>query len=149
MSSRIARLIHLHQLKIAETGDLYRKLIHAQEEFKNNKVRHEQLLGYRQDYVLQLEQLGNEGSAVGRLRNRIDFISHLDHALVQLNTHLAQLAKARAKADLLFREAKIAEEALKKLIEQVKKAEELTQQRKDQKESDEYAQKQWYSKNIK
>lgn len=126
----------------------YQEYEQLKEQFKQNKIKHEQLVVYRQDYLQQLEQLGHEGSTVGRLRNRIDFINHLDTALVQLNTHLSQLAKQRTKAEIKFKEAKASEEGVKKLIDRVKLGERIILQRAEQKESDEYAQKQWYSKNI-
>lgn len=148
MSQRLDRLIQLLQIKQEATKRAYMDLMKAKEQFNQNKIRHEQLVTYRQDYLQQLETLGNQGSLVGRLRNRIDFINHLDTALIQLNTHLAQLAKIRSKAELNYNQTKTSEEGVSKLIDRVKKAEQIKLQRMDQKESDEYAQKQWYSKNM-
>lgn len=148
MSQRLDRLIQLIQIKHEATHQAYLELIKAKEQFNQNKTRHDQLVTYRQDYVQQLEVLGQQGSDVGRLRNRINFINHLDTALIQLNTHLSQLAKARVKADLNYKLAKAAEEGINKLIDRVKKTEYLKIERMEQKESDEYAQKQWYSNNI-
>ncbi|WP_298626657.1 flagellar export protein FliJ [uncultured Legionella sp.] len=148
MSQRLERLLQLLNLKKEITNQAFQELLQSKEQFVQNKTRHEQLVMYRQDYMQQMELIGNEGSTVGRLRNRIDFISHLDTALIQLNSHLAQLAKLRTKLELKYRQAKTAEEGVDKLIERVKKAELIQTQRKDQKEIDEYAQKQWYSKNT-
>jgi len=148
MNQRLERLIQLHQIKEEATQRAYQELLKAKDQFTQNKLRHEQLVGYRQDYLQQLEALGNQGSYVGRLRNRIDFINHLDTALIQLNTHLAQLAKIRTKCELNYKEAKTSEEGVSKLIDRVKKTEQIKVQRSEQKESDEYAQKQWYSKKI-
>ncbi len=148
MSQRLERLIQLMNLKKEITEQSLQELIKSKDQFNQNKLRHEQLVIYRQDYMQQLELLGNDGSTVGRLRNRIDFISHLDTALIQLNSHLAQLAKARTKLELKYKQAKAAEEGVGKLIDRVKKMELIQIQRKEQKESDEYAQKQWYSKNT-
>lgn len=148
MSQRLDRLIQLLNLKKEATNQSFQELIKSKEQFNQNKIRHEQLVIYRQDYMQQLEHIGNEGSTVGRLRNRIDFISHLDTALLQLNTHLAQLAKLRSKLELKYKQTKAAEEGVSKLIDRVKQVEMIQMQRKEQKESDEYAQKQWYSKNI-
>lgn len=149
MNPRIMRLQQLLQMKKESTKQVYLEVLKAQEQFKQNKTRHEQLVSYRKDYVLQLEVIANEGSTVGRLRNRMDFITHLDTALIQLNGHLAQLAKQRAQAELDHKQAKLSEESVNQLIERVRRTEELKIKRKEQKESDEYAQKQWYSKNIK
>ncbi|HAT8635974.1 TPA: flagellar export protein FliJ [Legionella pneumophila] len=145
MSDRLDRLIQLLKIKQEATQQAYIELVKAREQFNQNKARHEQLVGYRQDYLQQLEVLGQQGSYVGPLRNRINFINHLDTALVQLNSYLSQLAKNRMKADLNYKQAKISEEGISKLIERVKRAELKQLQRIEQKETDEYAQKQWYS----
>ncbi|KTD59029.1 flagellar export protein FliJ [Legionella shakespearei] len=148
MSQRLDRLIQLLQIKQDATHRFYLELMKAKEQFNQNKLRHEQLVVYRNDYLQQLEHIGNGGCTVGRLRNRIDFINHLDTALIQLNTHLSQLAKMRTKAELNYKQAKASEDGVSKLIERVKRMEQIKEQRNAQKESDEYAQKQWYSKNI-
>ena len=146
MNQRLDRLMQLLQLKEEATRNAYMELIRIKEEFEQNKVRHEQLVGYRYDYTQQLEVLGKEGASISRLRNRIDFINHLDAALHQLNAFLAQLAKTRMKAEYAYKRAKTSEEGVSKLIERAKKTEEMKQLRIEQKESDEYAQKQWYGK---
>lgn len=148
MNQRLDCLMRLLEIKKEMTKTAYQKLFNAQEGFKQNKLKHDQLVGYRQDYLKQLEVLGEQGAFVGRLRNRIDFISHLDTALVQLNGHLTNLAKVRSKAELSYTQVKVAEEGVKLLIERVKKSQQFKEQRVDQKENDEYAQKQWYSNKI-
>lgn len=146
MNERLQRLKRLFEIKQEATQSAYQALIHAKEQFNRSKLRHEQLAGYRQDYMQQMERLGQEGSSVGRLRHRIDFITHLDMALVQLSHHLAQLAKIRSQLEAQYQEAKTAEAGLARLIERVNKVEALRLQRVEQKESDESAQKQWYIK---
>ncbi|KTC79355.1 flagellar export protein FliJ [Legionella sp. PATHC035] len=148
MSQRLERLKQLLQIKKDATHAAYQDLLKAQEQFKQNKMKHEQLVNYRQDYLKQVEKIGEQGTVIARLRNRIDFISHLDTALIQLNAHLAYLGKVRAKAELNYKQAKISEEGVSHLVERVNKSEQIKLQRIEQKENDEYAQKQWYSKNI-
>lgn len=145
---RVERLIQLHEIKKEQTHAHYLELIKFQEQLKQNSLKQEQLIGYRQDYLQQLEAFGNEGTQVGRLRNRIDFINQLDTAIVQLKNYLSQLTKQKAKAEIIYKQAKAAEEGVEKLIERVKKNQELKVLKMEQKESDEYAQKQWYSKSI-
>lgn len=140
--------MQLLELKEEATRKAYVRLVKAQEQFNQIMKKHEQLVSYRKEYMLQLETLGTQGAFAVQLRNRMNFIMNLDTGLVQLNSQLAQLAKVRNKEELNYREAKLAEEAVKKLIDRVKQAEESKLQRMQQKESDEYAQKQWYSKNI-
>ena len=146
MNQRLERLQQLLQIKKEITRNAYQDLLKTQEQFKQNKLKHDQLVDYRKDYLQQVESMGGKGTIVGRLRNRIDFISHLDTALIQLNAHLAYLAKARAKAELHYKQAKISEEGVNHLIDRVNKSQQLKLQRIEQKENDEYAQKQWYNK---
>lgn len=64
MSDRLDRLIQLLKIKQEATQQAYMELIKAKEQFNQNKARHEQLVGYRQDYLQQLEILGQQGSYV-------------------------------------------------------------------------------------
>lgn len=142
----MVQLIHLLGLRQEATRKAHSELLKAQEQFNQNKMRHEQLTGFRSDYIHQIEVIGQEGTRIDRIKNRLDFINHLEAALGQLNGLLAQLAKSRSQAELLYKQAKISEEGVVKLIERAKKDEELKLQRREQKESDEYAQKQWHGK---
>ncbi|MCC5016176.1 MULTISPECIES: flagellar export protein FliJ [Legionella] len=147
MKQRITRLLRILELKEQATRTAMEDLIRAREQFITGKMKHEQLLGYRQDYMQQLSNLGDAGCTVGRVRNRIDFIAQLDMALSQLNQQLAQFAKQRSKCETIYLQVKSEQDAVKKLIERVEQQQNLKRERAEQKESDEYAQKQWYSKN--
>ena len=146
MNRRLAQLYQLLEIKKEVSHSAYMGVLKAREQFEHNKIRHEQLARYRQEYIHQVDAIGKEGTSIQRLKNRIYFINHLDVALGQLSGVLAQLAKARAIAEQEYKQAKIAEEAVFKLIERAKREEELKQQRMEQKQIDEYAQKQWYGK---
>ncbi|ASQ45420.1 flagellar export protein FliJ [Legionella clemsonensis] len=146
MNSRKERLLKLLAVKDRATKVAMENLLRAREQFLSDKSRHNQLLGYRQDYVQQLHNLGNAGCMVGRMRNRIDFIAQLDTVLSQLNQHLAQLAKQRSHYEAMYKKAKSEQDAVKRLLERLEEQQHLKQERMEQKESDEYAQKQWYSK---
>lgn len=74
----------------------------AREQFTAGKSKHDQIVGYRQDYVEQLHRMGDTGCTLGRLRNRIDFINQLDTILIQLNQQLSQLAKFRTQCEKNF-----------------------------------------------
>jgi flagellar FliJ protein len=146
MNQRIQRLAQLLQLKEEATRKAYYEFLKTREQVEQNRLKQEQLSGYKGDYLKQFEVLGREGASVDRLRNRLNFISHLDVVLSQLKVFLDQLSNARARAELAYKQAKIAEEGVSKLIDRAKKAEQVKQERLEQKESDEYAQKQWYGK---
>lgn len=146
MKQRVERLVQLHQIKQQQTQVVYLEFIQVKDQLNQNKLKQEQLTSYRQEYLRQLESIGHTGAQIGRLRNRLDFINQLDTALIQLGSHLKQLQKLVIKSELIYNQAKAAEEGVEKLIERVKKTAELKIQKNEQKESDEYAQKQWYSK---
>lgn len=139
-------LIRLLELKTKETKNAWQILINASTQYDQNKKRQEQLSHYRLDYVQQLQSIGQEGGTLGQLRNRIEFISQLDAALTQLNLQLAQLARQREYYELLYTKAKANEDAIKMLIEKKEALEQSKIQRREQKDSDEYAQKQWYTR---
>lgn len=146
MNQRLAQLIKLLGLKKEATHKAYLELIKANEQIEQHKIREEQLIGYKLDYIEQVQALGEEGVSIVRLRNRLYFISHLDNALVQLGSLFIQLQHSRTQAELKYRQAKIAEEGIVKLIERAQKAEELKMDKILQKDSDEFAQKKWYGK---
>ncbi|WP_028388384.1 flagellar export protein FliJ [Legionella fairfieldensis] len=147
MSQRLERLLHLFAIKEQATRRAAEVLAQAREQFITGKARHEQLVGYRNDYMQQLTDIGDAGCTVGHIRNRIDFIAQLDSALTQLNQQLAQFAKIRSRSEASYLRAKSEQDAVKRLIERVEQQEKAKKERAEQKESDEYAQKQWYSKN--
>ncbi|CDZ78606.1 flagellar biosynthesis chaperone [Legionella massiliensis] len=146
MKGRINRLQQLLTLKEQSTRAAAQDLAQAREQFTAGKAHHNQLLGYRQDYLQQLNQIGDAGCTVGDVRNRINFIGQLDHALSHLNQQLGQLAKQRAHYESLYLRAKSEQDVVQRLLERVEKQENIRKERIEQKESDEYAQKQWYSK---
>lgn len=146
MNQRIARLSQLLTLKEKATRYAAESLLKTREQFTAGKTRHDQLLGYRYDYMQQLSDIGDTGCTVGHVRNRINFIAQLDSALSQINQQLAQLAKQRSQAEAIYLRTKSEQDAVKRLIERVEQQENAKKERLEQKESDEYAQKQWYSK---
>jgi flagellar FliJ protein len=139
-------LTQLLELKVKETQNAYQSLVNASAQYDASNLRFEQLSGYRLDYMQQMESLGQGGGTLGQLRNRIEFISNLDDAITHLNLQLAQLTKQRHYYELIYRKAKANEDAIKMLIERKQALEDSKVQRREQKDSDEYAQKQWYTK---
>lgn len=137
-------LLGMKEKAMEQAGDMLKQ---AREQFAAGKGKHDQIVSYRQDYVEQLHRMGDSGCTLGRLRNRIDFINQLDTILIQLNQQLSQLAKFRTQCEKKFLQAKAEKDAVIRLIERIKlqRSEQLA--KLEQKESDEYAQKQWYSKN--
>lgn len=148
MSRNLSSLMQLLGIKQKNTQKAFQEVVNAQEEFKKNKLKHEQLVGYRGDYLQQMETLGEQGASLSQLRHRVDFITHLDKAIIQLNGHLAHLAKLRQQAQSAYVGIKKEEESIHLLIEKLRKEHAVKESRREQKENDEYAQKQWYSKSI-
>lgn len=148
MNERIARLQQLLKIKERETRLAGETYLRSREQFILGRRRHEQLVEYRGGYMKQMFETGEAGCTVGHMRNRINFIGQLDSTIVQLNQQLAQMAKYRASCEAQYLKAKTAEDAVRRLIEKVQTQENIKKDRQEQKESDEYAQKQWYSKKL-
>ena len=146
MNRRLVQLNFLLQLKRKETRDAFNELLKIKEHFKSNKEKHSQLSGYRSEYMQQIETIGKEGTTIERIINRVNFINYLESALVTLNGLLAEIALTRTEMEKKYKKAKIAEEAIVKLIERANQEVALDLVRQEQKESDEYAQKKWFSK---
>lgn len=147
MTPRLLRLQQVLLYKEQAVQEAGRNWLQAKEQFTKGKMQHDQLITYRHDYVMQLHNLGDIGCTLGRMRNRIDFIGQLDGALSKISQQLASLAKQRSHFETLYMQAKAEQDAVINLIKRVKEQENERQMRQEQKESDEYAQKQWYSKN--
>ncbi|MCC5792683.1 MAG: flagellar export protein FliJ [Legionellaceae bacterium] len=142
------QLERLLVLKERDGQQALRALHAVQAQFASLRQRHTQLQQYREEYVLQLNRLGEEGCQLAQMKNRLDFIAQLDHALHQLGHQLAQMAKQRQQAQQKLQAAKRAEESVKKLIERRLGEQQYQLGRQAQKENDEFAQKQWYNRTI-
>lgn len=141
---RLQEILHIRQQK---AEDAARNWLKSRQQFVSGKARHDQLVGFRCDYEQQLQQLGNSGCNLGQIRNRIEFIGQLDTALGQLSHQLGQMAKQRNQLETIYLKAKADEEVVRSLLARMQIQENKRLQRQEQKESDEYAQKQWYINN--
>jgi flagellar FliJ protein len=145
---RDIQLQRLLILKKRETESALKALALSRQQFDNAKKRHEQLLDYRQDYLQQIAVLGEHGGVLSQLRYRVDFIEQLDGGLKQMTHHLALIAKDRSQAEQGYIQAKLAEEVVIRLIERARVQQKVIEKRREQKESDEVAEKQWYSNQL-
>lgn len=145
------RAKRLEQVLIIRNKDIQTAeaaLTNARLQFQQYKIQHEQLIYFRQEYMEQLNLMGKDGCALANMRNRVDFISQLDRALSHMNQELAQLAKVRTEAEKRYIKAKQQEEVLERLIKRIDQGEVIKENKQQQKESDEQAQKQWYSSHM-
>lgn len=145
-SQQIKRLELLLELRAKATADAYRQWMLAKDQFERHQLKHKQLVHFREDYLVELSDIGQQGSSISRLRNRIDFIHNLDTALQQINQQLAQLAKQRQQFEVHYKQKKAEQEAVVRLLDRVQAAARQVQDKREQKEMDEYGQKQWYFK---
>ncbi|MCA0403926.1 MAG: flagellar export protein FliJ [Proteobacteria bacterium] len=146
---KITRLSQILSIKEQATNKARDALLQAQNHFNKTKNQHSQLINYRQDYLQQISDIGNQGCTISKMRNRVNFISEVDRALMQLNQRLSDIASQRKNHEKDYLHAKAEEEALKSLISRLKIQEQRRQDKLEQKEMDEYAAKQWYSKKKK
>ncbi len=148
MNRRLEQLLKLLELKEELTLKAYHAAVKIKAQIEQHQAKIEQLTGYKIEYGEQIGRLGQEGVPVYKVRNRIDFMGQIDSAIGQIKAAVFNLEKAKVSADVAYKEAKISEEGVKKLIARVRKLEDIKQQRLEQKEVDEFAQKQWRRKNL-
>lgn len=140
---RIERLNQYGKLKQAALDKAFQAYSNAKAQFERCKTQHEKLVLYREDYVRQINSVGEQGCTLGNLRNRIDFIGHVDVGLMQLNRQLSDLGRHRQFCEQQYIKAKAELEAVKKLIATLVLREQQAQARKEQKENDAFALKVW------
>ncbi|KTC73087.1 flagellar protein FliJ [Legionella birminghamensis] len=144
--AQIDQLLQILKIREQAVLDTLKNWQLAQDQFHAGKAKHDQLLIYRQDYVEQLQHLGSAGCELGRMRNRIDFITQLDQALGQMSQHLASLAKQRSHLEKMYLQSKAEQDVVLALLKKLYNEQKIAEEKLNQKESDEYALKQWYSR---
>lgn len=141
--ARIARLSHFASIKKAALDKALQAYANARAQFERNKHQHDKLALYREDYVRQINTVGEQGCNIGNLRNRIDFIGHVDIGLSQLNRQLSDLGKHRQFCEQQYIQARAEFEAVNKLIARLTMRESRAEALKEQKENDAFALKVW------
>jgi len=135
----------VQSIRAKEVAEAYKVFQGIQQQMQHMQQKYQELQQYREDYTRQINQMGAEGSALARMRNRIDFIHQLDMALSQLGQQIAQIAKQRGEAEQHWICAKQGEKSVEKLIERTIAEMKSQEEASEQKEIDEFAQQQWYS----
>lgn len=141
--ARIQRLAQFGKLKQAALDKALQAYSNARAQFDKYKNQHDKLVLYREDYVRQINTVGEQGCSIGNLRNRIDFIGHVDVGLMQLNRQLSDLGRHRQFCEQQYIKARAELEAVKKLIARLELRERQMQVVKEQKENDDFALKVW------
>lgn len=141
--ARIERLTQFAKLKQSALDKALQAYSNARAQFERSKNQHDKLVMYREDYVRQINVVGEQGCNIGNLRNRIDFIGHVDVGLTQLNRQLSDLGKHRQFCEQQYIKARAECEAVKKLIARLQLRERQLEAVKEQKENDAFALKVW------
>lgn len=147
-TQRLNSLAQLLALRAKALEKAHKALMHAKTQHQYALKKQEQIREYRQDYLQQLDALGNQGCPMERMRNRIAFIAQLDGILEQLHNEIAHLEKIKQRTETAFYHAKAEQEAVERLIEQVKQQHQYALNRMEQKQMDEHAQKQWAAQRL-
>lgn len=145
---RSTQLLHILKIKEQAVHEAARAWHLAKEQYRQNEEKKGQLSAYRQDYIYQLHQAGQGGCQVGNMRNRINFITQLDTVLLQIEQQLISMANKKSVCERQFLQAKSEQDVIIKLLHQRDAQEKKILERLEQKEVDEYALKQWYTKKV-
>ncbi len=145
MQNESGSLHKLLQMKEDAMQKALSALASVKEQFQHGQNRHAQLSGYKLDYLQQMEDIGKNGGTLGQLKNRADFLSNVDAVILHLNMQMAQTSKQMERLQVAYFKAQEEQKKVIKLIERKQVQEIRLIRRTEQKDIDEYAQKQWYT----
>ncbi len=101
----------------------------------------EELEQYRHDYYRQYERAGSAGLTAAKLMELQRFLASLNQAIEQQRRQIQMAEQACQRQEALWLQARGKAKAVDKVAERMREDERLQQQRRDQKESDEFAQR--------
>lgn len=112
-------------------------LIQQQVQVETNKLS--QLQSYQLDYRKQMQESGQAGMAVERLRLFDGFHQQLDRAISHQRELIAHMQKDQARVHDHWRKLDIRHKSLEKMLERLKRDADVQQARNEQRNHDEYA----------
>lgn len=113
----------------------------AQQALEQQQQRLQDLEQYRQEYNAYVQQVGAQGVTASRLQDLYRFVNSLDSAVGQ-QTRMVEVARQHVAAKLrAWQDARGKHKALGKVIERLQDDEEKAVAKREQKETDEFAQR--------
>lgn len=145
IDQRLKQLQTLLKLKESDKQQAMKQLAEARHRLIHLTSQLERMNQYRQDYQKQIEIFGKQGCSINRMRSRVLFIQQIDQGIIQVNHQIATAAKLRDKCEKTLLEKQKKVQSVEKLIEAGEREKNRLINRLEQKENDEYANKQWYN----
>ncbi len=139
MQEKCSRLLKLLKVYEKNTRDALFRLHLARGDFDKHKLQHDKMVEYRLEYMQQLATLGEAGTSLMRIKQRTTFILQMDGILKKLSKDLSDLATLRREAEQTWRESRLKEESIKKMIIKLEKEIEKDQLKKEERELAIYA----------
>ena len=133
---RMQPVLRLAELEVDKAG---RQLAMLQQrvELEQNKIV--QLRDYQNDYRGRLQNVGQNGIAVDRLRLFDGFHQQLERAITQQQELVLQLQQEQQRLLQVWQQKDIRHKSLQKMLERLEREEAVQQGRIEQRNHDEYA----------
>lgn len=139
--TRSERLQPVQRITEAREKEKVRALGESQQQLQQLKVQLRELEQYRGDYQRQFEQAGKAGFSAQKMIQLQQFLSNIDQAITQQKQSIVNAeAMCEEKRQSWFN-ARNRTQALDKVAERYRQDEQQQQNRREQKENDEFAQR--------
>ena len=133
---RMQPVLRLAELEADKAGRAL-ALVQQQVQIEENKLT--QLQSYQLDYRKQMQESGQAGMAVERLRLFDGFHQQLDRAISHQQQLIVQRQRDMARVHEHWRQLDIRHKSLEKMLERIKRDTDIQQARNEQRNHDEYA----------
>lgn len=136
-SERLTPVLKLKKMKEDQAGILY---VQANARLQLELQKLEQLLSYSREYELMIEKAGRAGLYATQLHSYHHFLSRLNHAVGQQRQQIALMTQKAKQHQSSWLLARGTAQNMGKLVSRCAGQERLEQDKKEQREMDEYAQ---------
>lgn len=137
--SRSKRLQPVQRITEAKEQDAARALGDAQQQLEQLKEQLKELENYREEYRNHFQHSGRSGFSAQQLVQQQQFLTHIDKAIKQQHQSIIQAEAACEERRQLWFQARGRTQALDKVAERYRDDERQEQNRREQKENDEFA----------
>lgn len=129
--------------KLAESAELdaAKELAVGQRQMDTAQAQLHQLMSYREEYLLRMREVGKQGMSIGQMQGYQAFISRLDLGIEEqkLKVDRARMALEQKKSQWQSRHMR--SQAMDKVLTQCQQKERVLLNKREQKETDERAQR--------
>ena len=144
---RSERFKPIHSLAKQSEDVAAQTLGKIQNELSAHHLKLSELMAYYQDYTKRFNEKAAKGMSIMQVQSYQKFISQLELAITQQKEHIARVTEAcdSSRADWTVERQKT--QVLEKVITRYQKQEQYTENKKEQRLSDEHVSNQFWHKN--